>query len=145
MSLLRHIVFFFFITPCLFVLIESIVSDPFAYFLFRPWLEKYPLLLASVVYSYLRFIEDHFNPGLTTLRQKEISFIVPLLRDKFNECLVIGRDLVRLLQSVAKIPEFELLWKDILHNPKSLSPNFTGKSLSFILTYSGALILQCQE
>nr|XP_018909585.1 PREDICTED: integrator complex subunit 3 [Bemisia tabaci] len=92
----------------------------------RPWLEKYPLLLASVVYSYLRFIEDHFNPGLTTLRQKEISFIVPLLRDKFNECLVIGRDLVRLLQSVAKIPEFELLWKDILHNPKSLSPNFTG-------------------
>lgn len=43
------------------------------------------------------------------------------------ECLMIGRDLVRLLQNVARIPEFELLWKDIIHNPQALSPQFTGK------------------
>lgn len=46
---------------------------------------------------------------------------------KFMECLMIGRDLVRLLQNVARIPEFELLWKDIIHNPQALSPQFTGK------------------
>lgn len=40
---------------------------------------------------------------------------------------MIGRDLVRLLQNVARIPEFELLWKDIIHNPQALSPQFTGK------------------
>lgn len=43
------------------------------------------------------------------------------------ECLMIGRDLVRLLQNVARIPEFELLWKDIIHNPQALSPQFTGE------------------
>lgn len=49
------------------------------------------------------------------------------MRERFNDCLVIGRDLVRLLQNVAKIPEFEQFWKDILLNPRSLSPTFTGK------------------
>lgn len=45
------------------------------------------------------------------------------------ECLIIGRDLVRLLQNVARIPEMELIWKDLLHNPQVLSPQFTGKAL----------------
>lgn len=42
--------------------------------------------------------------------------------------MAIGRDLVRLLQHVARVPEFELLWRDILHNPKVLLPTFTGLS-----------------
>lgn len=54
-----------------------------------------------------------------------LSSLPPLI--KFMECLMIGRDLVRLLQNVARIPEFELLWKDIIHNPQALSPQFTGK------------------
>uniref|UniRef100_A0A8C5NM93 Integrator complex subunit 3 n=1 Tax=Junco hyemalis TaxID=40217 RepID=A0A8C5NM93_JUNHY len=45
---------------------------------------------------------------------------------QFMDCFMIGRDLVRLLQNVARIPEFEQLWKDILHNPQVLSPQFTG-------------------
>lgn len=94
---------------------------------YRLWLDKYPLLLASAVYTFLRLIEDHAAPSLVTLRQKEVTFTVSLLREKFTECLVIGRDLVRLLQNVARIPEFEQLWKDILHNPKLLSPSFSGK------------------
>ncbi|KAE8282598.1 Integrator complex subunit 3 [Larimichthys crocea] len=49
-----------------------------------------------------------------------------MLREKFMECLLIGRDLVRLLQNVARIPEMELVWKDLLHNPQVLSPQFTG-------------------
>jgi integrator complex subunit 3 len=36
----------------------------------------------------------------------------------------IGRDLVRLLQNVAKIPEFEQLWRDMIHSPQTLSPQF---------------------
>ena len=44
------------------------------------------------------------------------------------DCAVIGRDLVRLLQNVARIPEMELLWKDLLHNPAALSPQFTGNT-----------------
>ncbi|XP_015591743.1 integrator complex subunit 3 isoform X3 [Cephus cinctus] len=92
----------------------------------RPWLDKFPFLVASVVYTYLRLIEDHSAPHLSALRSKEVTFMVSLIRERMTDCLVIGRDLVRLLQNVARIPEFEALWKDILLNPKSLCPNFTG-------------------
>ncbi|XP_048513843.1 integrator complex subunit 3 isoform X2 [Athalia rosae] len=92
----------------------------------RPWLDKFPFLIASIVYTYLRLIEDHTTPHLAALRQKEVSFMVSLIRERFADCLVIGRDLVRLLQNIARIPEIELLWKDLLLNPKSLCPNFTG-------------------
>jgi integrator complex subunit 3 len=97
--------------------------------LYRPWLDKNSFLVASVVYTYLRLIDDHggnHTQALAPLRQKEVTFTVALLREKFNDCLVIGRDLVRLLQNVARIPEFEALWKDIYNNPKVLGPNFTG-------------------
>lgn len=104
-------------------LIESLLD---IYQEYKSWLEKFPMLIASVVYTYLRLIEDHGGPTLIALRQKEITFMVSLLRDRFVDCLVIGRDLVRLLQNVARIPEFEQLWKDILTSPKSLCPSFTG-------------------
>ena len=92
----------------------------------RAWLEKYQFLLASVVYTYLRIIEDHSHPNLSALRDKEVSFVVTLIRDRFNDVLVIGRDFLRLLQNISRIPEIEELWNDILHNPTSLSVSFTG-------------------
>ena len=94
---------------------------------FRVFLDKFPFVVASAVYTYLRLIEDHLNPVHAVLRQKEVNFCITMLREKFNDCMTIGRDLVRLLHNVARIPEFELVWKDILHNPKALSPSFTGK------------------
>lgn len=111
------------VSPKNITLIESILD---VFIEYRSWLEKFPLLIASVVYTYLRLIEDHNAPYLSSLRQKEVNFLISIMRDHFHECLVIGRDLVRLLQNVARIPEFEQLWKDILLTPKSLSPNFIG-------------------
>ena len=87
------------------------------------------MLIASVVYSYLRLIEDHAGPALTALRQKEVTFVVTLIRERFTDCIVLGRDFVRLLQNVARIPEFEQFWRELLTNPKSLCPTFTGKIL----------------
>lgn len=92
----------------------------------RAWLDKYSFLVASIVYTYLRLIEDHNAPHLAGLRQKEVTFTVSLIRERMADCMAIGRDLVRLLQNVARIPEFEALWKDVLLNPKSLSPSFSG-------------------
>ncbi|CAG9861044.1 unnamed protein product [Phyllotreta striolata] len=111
------------VSPKNITLIESLLD---VFIEYKNWLEKFPLLIASVVYTYLRLIEDHNAPYLSTLRQKEVNFLISIMRDHFHECLVIGRDLVRLLQNVARIPEFEQLWKDMLLTPKSLSPNFTG-------------------
>lgn len=82
------------------------------------------------MYSFLRFIEDHSN--LIPLRNREVAFTISLLRDRFTDCLVIGRDLIRLLQNVSRIPEFEALWKDLLHNPQSLSPSLTNGIYSYL-------------
>ncbi|XP_034523464.1 integrator complex subunit 3 isoform X3 [Ailuropoda melanoleuca] len=93
----------------------------------REWVLKSSILIAMAVYTYLRLIVDHHGTAqLQALRQKEVDFCMSLLRERFMDCLMIGRDLVRLLQNVARIPEFELLWKDIIHNPQALSPQFTG-------------------
>ncbi|XP_055750224.1 integrator complex subunit 3-like isoform X1 [Salvelinus fontinalis] len=100
----------------------------------REWVLKSGMLIAMSVYTYLRLIVDHGTPALLVLRQKEVDLCIGLLREKFMECFIIGRDLVRLLQIVARIPEMELLWKDLLHNPQALSPQFTGKGLLQLLT-----------
>ncbi|KAM6974675.1 integrator complex subunit 3 [Tautogolabrus adspersus] len=92
----------------------------------KEWVLKSGMLIAMSVYTYLRLIVDHGAPNLLILRQKEVDFCISMLREKFMECLIIGRDLVRLLQNVARIPEMELVWKDLLHNPQVLSPQFTG-------------------
>ncbi|XP_025077829.1 integrator complex subunit 3-like [Pomacea canaliculata] len=92
----------------------------------RPWLDKVPQLLATVVYTYLRIIVDHGSSAFLMLRQREVELCVSLLREKWAECMQIGRDLLRLLQNVARIPEFEKLWRDIFLNPTALCPNFAG-------------------
>ncbi|KAK7476126.1 hypothetical protein BaRGS_00032619, partial [Batillaria attramentaria] len=92
----------------------------------RPWLDKLPQLVATVVYTYLRIIVDHGSSAFSMLRQREVELCIALLREKWADCMQIGRDLLRLLQNVARIPEFEKLWRDIFLNPTALSPTFTG-------------------
>lgn len=109
----------------------------------RPWLDKNPLLVATCVYNYLRLIVDHVNPQLKDLRQKEIDFSITLLRERFADCMMIGRDLVRLLQNVLRLPEFDALWRDIHKNPTTLSPNFTG-IVQLMQTRTSRRFLQCR-
>ncbi|KAH8375711.1 hypothetical protein KR009_006738 [Drosophila setifemur] len=104
-------------------LVESLLDIFIEY---RTWLEGNTFLVQSAVYSYVRLIEDHANPALMPLRQKEVKFTTSLIRDRFHDIIPLGRDFVRLLQNVARIPEFEQLWRDILYNPKSLHPTFNG-------------------
>ncbi|XP_048584103.1 integrator complex subunit 3 isoform X2 [Nematostella vectensis] len=92
------------------------------------WLEKNSVLLATAVYCYLRLIHDHEAAPFKNLKAMEVEFCISMLREKFSDCIQIGRDLVRLLQSVGRIPEFQALWRDMLHKPQSLSPQFTGLS-----------------
>ncbi|KAB5517756.1 hypothetical protein PHYPO_G00170840 [Pangasianodon hypophthalmus] len=109
----------------------------------REWVLKSGMLVAMSVYTYLRLIVDHGTQGLLPLRQREVDFCVGLLRERFMECFIIGRDLVRLLQNVARIPEMELLWRDLLHNPQSLSPQFTGL-LQLLTSRTSRKFLACR-
>lgn len=111
------------ITPKNIILVESILD---IYIENRAWLDKFPMLICMVIYTYLRLIEDHNIPQLMNLRQKEVNFVITLIKERFPDALTLGRDLVRLLQNVARIPEFNQLWQDMLVNPKSLCPTFTS-------------------
>jgi integrator complex subunit 3 len=94
------------------------------------WLDEKPSLFTMALYTYLRLLPDHTMAtskveGLTELRQKETTFCVRLLREKFHDCILIGRDLIRLLQDVSLIPEFECIWRDLLSNPAAFrDPGF---------------------
>lgn len=111
------------ISPKNIILVESLLD---IFIENRAWLDKFPVLICMVVYTYLRLIEDHNIPQLMNLRQKEVNFVIALVRERFTDVLTLGRDLVRLLQNVARIPEFQQLWQDILVNPKTLSSTFTN-------------------
>ncbi|XP_051992722.1 integrator complex subunit 3 [Xyrauchen texanus] len=109
----------------------------------REWVVKSGMLVAMSVYTYLRLIVDHGIPSLLSLRQREVDFCIGLLRERFMECFIIGRDLVRLLQNVARIPEMELLWRDLLHNPQTLNPQFTG-ILQLLTSRTSRKFLACR-
>ncbi|KAD7477627.1 hypothetical protein R6Q59_007352 [Mikania micrantha] len=86
-------------------------------------LEEHPVILSSALYVFLRVLSDHcrvsLNSKLETLKQKEIDFCIQIFRDEFHLCLKIGRDVIRLLQDLVHVPEFQDLWKDLLLLPSS--------------------------
>lgn len=45
---------------------------------------------------------------------------------QFEEVRVIGRDLIRLIDENKKFPEYEVIWKDLLHKPNTFSPTLTN-------------------
>jgi hypothetical protein len=84
-------------------------------------------IIPTLVYTYLRAIADHKTMQLQSLQQKEIKFVITVLREKWDICVDIGRDLIRVLHDLSlTIPEFTKLWDDLLNNPKSLSVKFHG-------------------
>jgi len=92
----------------------------------KSWLYSSPNLVSGVIYTYLRLLQDHVKPNLKEFGEKEVSFVIHLVRERFSDVLTLGRDFVRLLQLVARIPEIEEIWQEILHSPSTLAPNFTG-------------------
>ena len=88
-------------------------------------------LIPYSVYTFTRIIVDHSKPVHSSLKDKEVRFCVEVIREKFADCRTIGRDFVRLLQDLTKIPQFSDLWKDILQRPQSLSSQFTDLTQLF--------------
>ncbi|KAJ2498329.1 hypothetical protein GGH96_004421 [Coemansia sp. RSA 1972] len=88
------------------------------------WLMGFPVLVATTAYMFGRLVLDHSR--ITDLRTQECELVVRLLRERFNECSMVGRDLVRMLQDVAQIPIFHDFWHDMIYRPRSISPLFAG-------------------
>lgn len=92
-----------------------------------------PQLLASAVFAFLRLLarnrlapfprssaecanceECSSAKNLEGCGKELVSFCVSVLRDHFQVCALIGRDLVRSLHELVLVPEFQGLWKDLM-------------------------------
>ncbi|KAI3797836.1 hypothetical protein L1987_33100 [Smallanthus sonchifolius] len=96
-------------------------------------LEEQPLVLSSALYVFLRVLSDHCRASLNSkfkiLKQKETEFCIRVFRDQFHLCLKIGRDVIRLLQDLVHVPEFQDIWKDLLLLPANFKTSgFTDVS-----------------
>lgn len=99
-------------------------------------LEAEPEILTSALYTYLRLLADHCklinDVKLEALRRSEIEFCSRVLKEQFQLCLKIGRDLLRVLQELAYVPEFRAIWKDMILNPSDFKvPEFFSISQLF--------------
>ncbi|KAF1806384.1 protein-domain-containing protein [Mucor lusitanicus] len=94
--------------------------------LHKSWLETNPKVIPFAVYTFLRAIADHRTSQLQPLQQKEIRFVLMLMREKWMHCVPIGRDLIRVLKDLSTLPEFAQFWDDMVNHPKQLSPKFGG-------------------
>ncbi|KAJ1820330.1 hypothetical protein LPJ56_003458, partial [Coemansia sp. RSA 2599] len=88
------------------------------------WLTEWPALVATAVYAFGRLMLDHGR--VPDLRDQESRFAARLLRDRFADCAMVGRDLVRMLQDVARHPAFRSIWSDLLQTPQRLSAHLEG-------------------
>ncbi|KAJ2808480.1 hypothetical protein H4R20_000868 [Coemansia guatemalensis] len=88
------------------------------------WLMTQPLLIATAAYAFGRVLLDHTRHA--ELRASEGAFVARLIRERFSECAMVGRDLVRMLQDAARVPEFAEIWRDLLQRPQTLSPQLTS-------------------
>ncbi|XP_047321141.1 integrator complex subunit 3 [Impatiens glandulifera] len=85
-------------------------------------LDENHFILTSALYTFLRLLADHYrynDPNLSVLKKMEIDFCVRMLNEQFGLCITIGRDLIRLLQDLVHIPEFQLIWKSLILNPSN--------------------------
>lgn len=90
------------------------------------WLDQFPYLVSGYIITYVRLLQDLNRPGQQDLMKAVAQFVVGLVRRRWQDAVVLGRDFVRLLILVARVPEVLQLWQVLLHHPDTLSQNFTG-------------------
>lgn len=97
----------------------------------RAWFNQQSQLIPFSVYSFLRVISGN---GIDLGLRKELAtFCASVLQEKFKECAVIGRDLIRILQDVSRLSEFTNVWKFLYQ--KSGGNDFESSHLYKILQF----------
>ncbi|KAJ2258529.1 hypothetical protein GGI13_000594 [Coemansia sp. RSA 455] len=87
------------------------------------WLVAHSAVVATSAYAFGRLTLDLGARSVPPeLRNQSSVFVVRLIRERFTDCAMVGRDLVRMLQDAAKLPPFRDLWIDLLHRPHHVSP-----------------------
>eukprot|EP00698_Gefionella_okellyi_P026074 TRINITY_DN9831_c0_g1_i1.p1 TRINITY_DN9831_c0_g1~~TRINITY_DN9831_c0_g1_i1.p1 ORF type:complete len:828 (+),score=194.25 TRINITY_DN9831_c0_g1_i1:67-2550(+) len=86
-------------------------------------------LAASAVFTYLRVMQDHAKPVFESLVKAEADFCSKLLRQRFAACAVLGRELIRLLLQLARLPALIPIWNDLITQPEVFGPDVSIRAL----------------
>ncbi|KAJ2902432.1 hypothetical protein GGI21_004558, partial [Coemansia aciculifera] len=95
------------------------------------WLVAHPVVVATCAYAFGRLVLDLGN--VPALRMQSALLAVRLIRERFTDCAMVGRDLVRMLQDAAKLPAFRDLWTDLTHHPRKISPLLQVQGIELLL------------
>lgn len=94
----------------------------------KNWFYQQTQLIPFTIFSFLRIIAG--NGIDLELRKMMATFSAALLLEKFKECSVIGRDLIRILQDVSKLPEFIPVWSLLYKTSSSSSSSSTSSFIN---------------
>ncbi|XP_059069032.1 uncharacterized protein LOC131038527 isoform X2 [Cryptomeria japonica] len=95
------------------------------------WVTGNQGVLAGALFTYLCLLRDHLKlkgASFSVLKKTETELCVRILRERFEDCLCIGRELVRLLKDVACVVEFNLILKNLLANPGVVSQLYSSRT-----------------
>ncbi|KAI8920066.1 protein-domain-containing protein [Powellomyces hirtus] len=84
-------------------------------------------IVPATVYSFLRLIADHEDE--LRLREQELDYVCYMLRNRFRECVRIGRDLYRVLMCSSELPPIKDILRDMHKEPRKLDPTFDVSKL----------------
>ena len=83
------------------------------------WLLENNKLIPYTAYQFIRLISEH--QSIPNLQEREVILVEKLLRERFDSCRVIGRDLIRILQDIVNIPKINAFWLELLKEPQKFS------------------------
>lgn len=92
----------------------------------RDWIySRSALTIASLAYSLALLIPDHHRPENEALRERETSLLVLLFRERFDAVKLAGRDMIRAVYYISRIPEVKAVWEQIIVAPgdQSVDPS----------------------
>ena len=98
------------------------------------WVSGQPSLIPFALLSMLRWIAEEATVSSSTssrspIYKMSVKISQRLLRERPKECFHLGRELVRLLWTVSRLPEFKAFWQELLRT----SPGSTENTISRLL------------
>jgi hypothetical protein len=100
--------------------------------------EKSPLL--SYIFATLsRFLAD-LPSGQERCRAFLIYSVDFILRERFQDLIPMGRELILTIQRLSKIPQFRYWMTLLIHQPQNLCPGFDGGIVQLLSTKSSSFI-----
>ncbi|KAL5035279.1 hypothetical protein BDV3_005235 [Batrachochytrium dendrobatidis] len=92
----------------------------------RAIIAKDKVLARHVVFMLVRAIADHLHH--LDLRTKEMALFFSLISSNIQDCVYIGRDFIRSLMEISKIPSIAKLLLSIMQSPSPEYPNIPSLS-----------------